>query len=351
VPLSRQLARVLHGPYWQWTRKGAAKPSPGWSPTSNGRLPANARQRPQAPRARRRTRSAGPAVVPARGVPWARSGCSRTRPGSGRISALWRRKANKTTTAHRCSSRHWAPPSVLLYKLSTYRCHGQMSRVGSAGRAGGGFLRTLSGRGRDSTQPGPRAHGHMADRQDHKAGGQPDWRMSGDVCINQDNQSVKPSAQPTQVRTLHLPLPAETVPGLRLSRPAGRLLVVPPCCVMCRRGAPCRSGCGHIADGSGAEGAVRGTAGSGAGRPGAAVRWPCSPQAGPSYGSGRGRPAGAGTGRGWPFLRPWSRAARRARAGSGAAGPRGRRDGRDVVAVPSPGRGDGLALGVSRARF
>jgi hypothetical protein len=56
---------------------------------------------------------------------------------------------------------------------------------------------------------------------------------------------LKPPAQPTQVRTLHLPLPAKTAPGLRLPRPAGRLLVVAPWCMMCRRGASCRSGCGH----------------------------------------------------------------------------------------------------------
>jgi hypothetical protein len=51
---------------------------------------------------------------------------------------------------------------------------------------------------------------------------------------------VKPSAQPTQVRTLHLPPPAEMAPGLRLSRLAGRLLVVPPCGIRWRRGVPCR---------------------------------------------------------------------------------------------------------------
>ena len=72
----------------------------------------------------------------------------------------------------------------------------------------------------------------------------------------------KPSAQPTQVRTLHLPLPAKTAPGLRLPRPAGRLLVVAPCVIRCRRRTPCRSGYGHIADGTGPEPAVRRTAGS-----------------------------------------------------------------------------------------
>ena len=34
--------------------------------------------------------------------------------------------------------------------------------------------------------------------------------------------SAKPSAQPTLVRTQHLPPPAKTAPGLRVSRLAGR---------------------------------------------------------------------------------------------------------------------------------
>jgi hypothetical protein len=74
------------------------------------------------------------------------------------------------------------------------------------------------------------------------------------------------------VRTLHLPLPAKTAPGLWLPRPAGRLLVVAPGCIVCRRGVPCRSGYGHIADGSGADGAVHGTAGSGR-RPARSSGW------------------------------------------------------------------------------
>jgi hypothetical protein len=114
----------------------------------------------------------------------------------------------RSTAAHRCSSRCWAPTGTPS-ELSTDGCHGQMSRAGSAGLTGSGFLRTLSVRGHDFTRPGPRARGHMADRQDHKAGNRRDIRRSGYALINQDRRSVKPSAQPTQVRTLHLPLPAK----------------------------------------------------------------------------------------------------------------------------------------------
>jgi hypothetical protein len=72
---------------------------------------------------------------------------------------------------------------------------------------------------------------------------------------------VKPSAQPTLVRTQHLPPAAKTAPGLRVSRLAGRFLVVPPCFIVCRGGASGSSGYGHIADGDGPEPAVHRTAG------------------------------------------------------------------------------------------
>ena len=73
-------------------------------------------------------------------------------------------------------------------------------------------------------------------------------------------RAVKPSAQPTLVRTQHLPPPAKTARSLRKRGPAGRFLLVPPCVIVCR----CRSSrsdrYGHIADSVRAEGAVRGTA-------------------------------------------------------------------------------------------
>ena len=61
-------------------------------------------------------------------------------------------------------------------------------------------------------------------------------------------RTVKPSAQPTLVRTQHLPPPAKTARPLRKRGPAGRFLLVPPCIIVCR----CRSWrsdrYGHIDD-------------------------------------------------------------------------------------------------------
>ena len=75
-----------------------------------------------------------------------------------------------------------------------------------------------------------------------------------------EERPVKPSAQPTLVRTQHLPPPAKTARSLRKRGPAGRFPLVPPCVIVCR----CRSSrsdrYGHIADSVRAEGAVRGTA-------------------------------------------------------------------------------------------
>jgi hypothetical protein len=47
-------------------------------------------------------------------------------------------------------------------------------------------------------------------------------------------RAVKPSAQPTLVRTQHLPPPAKTARSLRKRGPAGRFLLVPPCVIVCR---------------------------------------------------------------------------------------------------------------------
>ncbi len=71
----------------------------------------------------------------------------------------------------------------------------------------------------------------------------------------------KPSAQPTLVRTQHLPPPAKTALGLRKRGPVGRfLLVTTPCIRMCHRGSMRSSGYGHIADSVRAKRAVRITA-------------------------------------------------------------------------------------------
>src|SRR6266496_923943 len=52
----------------------------------------------------------------------------------------------------------------------------------------------------------------------------------------QRERSVKPSAQPTLVRTQHLPPPAKTAPGLRKRSPAGRSLLVTACISVCHYG-------------------------------------------------------------------------------------------------------------------
>ena len=75
-----------------------------------------------------------------------------------------------------------------------------------------------------------------------------------------EERSVKPSAQPTLVRTQHLPPPAKTARSLRKRGPAGRFLLVPPCVIVCRRRSSRSDRYGHIADSVRAEGAVRGTA-------------------------------------------------------------------------------------------
>jgi len=73
-------------------------------------------------------------------------------------------------------------------------------------------------------------------------------------------RSVKPSAQPTLVRTQHLPPPAKTVRMLWKRGPAGRSLLVAVCIRVGHRGSMHGSGYGHIADSVRAERAVRITA-------------------------------------------------------------------------------------------
>ena len=64
--------------------------------------------------------------------------------------------------------------------------------------------------------------------------------QAGAVC--------KPSAQPTLVRTQHLPPPAKTACSLRKRGPAGRFLLVAACLKACHCGSIRSSGYGHIAD-------------------------------------------------------------------------------------------------------
>src|SRR6185312_3259802 len=77
----------------------------------------------------------------------------------------------------------------------------------------------------------------------------PALRHKAGCPSGQRERSVKPSAQPTLVRTQHLPPPAETARQLRILALAGRFFSVPACVTLER----CRSSyCavhGRIADG------------------------------------------------------------------------------------------------------
>jgi hypothetical protein len=75
-------------------------------------------------------------------------------------------------------------------------------------------------------------------------------------------RTAKPSAQPTLVRTQHLPPPAKTACWLRKRDPAGRFVLVTPCVRVCHCGSMRGSGYGHITDSVWAERAVRKTVGS-----------------------------------------------------------------------------------------
>ena len=74
-------------------------------------------------------------------------------------------------------------------------------------------------------------------------------------------RAVKPSAQPTLVRTQHLPPPAETAPWLRKRARGAVLLLVTLCLMACHCGLMCRSVHGRIADGVRAGRAVGDTVG------------------------------------------------------------------------------------------
>jgi hypothetical protein len=63
-------------------------------------------------------------------------------------------------------------------------------------------------------------------------------------------RSVKPSAQPTLVRTQCLPLPAKMSPPAAETRPGGRFLLVTPCIAVCHRESMRCGVHGRIADGA-----------------------------------------------------------------------------------------------------
>ena len=84
---------------------------------------------------------------------------------------------------------------------------------------------------------GAGAHVHMADSVAGTSIIQRRLCRSGDMWRCRQERAVKPSAQPTLVRTQHLPPPAKTARWLRKRGPAGRFLLVPSCVIVCR----CRS--------------------------------------------------------------------------------------------------------------
>ena len=73
--------------------------------------------------------------------------------------------------------------------------------------------------------------------------------VSGMYLGGQSERPVKPSAQPTLVRTQHLPPPAKTPRWLRIFALAGRFCSVPWCVTLSRCRASCCGVHGRIADG------------------------------------------------------------------------------------------------------
>jgi hypothetical protein len=92
-------------------------------------------------------------------------------------------------------------------------------------------VRTASVPSARSARLPPCAHGHMTDGAGF--GMIARWRLarSGTVHMGRDYRSVKPSAQPTLVRTQHLPQAAKTARGL--GSPVTRAVV--RCVILCRR--------------------------------------------------------------------------------------------------------------------
>ena len=158
-------------------------------------------------------------------------------------------------------------------------------------------------------------------------------------------RSVKPSAQPTLVRTQHLPPPAETAPWLRKRARGAVFVLVTSRIRVCHCASRCRGVHGRIADGVRAGCAVGDTVGfprtatDGPGKRGlvpAQVRCRC--HAPPD---GRHRPgrAGAAAAEG-RAVRQTVASAARARAGSSCTGE-GARPGRLSLNVIHPGRPGG----------
>ena len=92
------------------------------------------------------------------------------------------------------------------------------------------------------------AHGRTVDGSSPQSCLERRMRWSAACTSAGGERSVKPSAQPTLVRTQHLPLPAETAPWLRKRGPAGRFLLVTPCIRVSHCGLTCCGVYGRIDD-------------------------------------------------------------------------------------------------------
>jgi hypothetical protein len=89
-----------------------------------------------------------------------------------------------------------------------------------------------------------------------------EWRnsRSAPILMGRNRRSVKPSAQPTLVRTQHLPPPAKTARDRGILPSRGPSCAVSSSVIAGQETAPHHDGYGHMADGFGAGGAVRRTA-------------------------------------------------------------------------------------------
>jgi hypothetical protein len=114
--------------------------------------------------------------------------------------------------------------------------------------------------------PGRLIHGHMADRARVSRGAYGCFSSSMAIPMIWNKRPVKPSAQPTLVRTQHLPLPRKRPVSWGAPGFAGRPVLchlVSSCVIVGQQTSLCGSGYGHMADGIRAEGAVHRTACSG----------------------------------------------------------------------------------------
>jgi hypothetical protein len=131
-----------------------------------------------------------------------------------RCSAGQTRRGSTVGGVHRHSREGFGAGSS---RLRSPRWHGPSQARQSGERAGSRLARTLSVPVRGFTCPARRAHGHMTDRTGREGRYQLENTRSDGIWPHQAKRSVKPSAQPTLVRTQHLPPPAKTARELGCS--------------------------------------------------------------------------------------------------------------------------------------